>query len=350
MAMVEFDQSGQNPDNRVVNETHVINAIRPKETDDTISFTYQMFVPLKGPFSTYNLLVERKQADGTWLTLEYMKDYVFGHRSEALTMMYNKYWYGSIYLLDREYSGVVRVTYNSFGTGFQFDDSDIVALLQQRLVAPGATRLDSVIDLPSELPPWDHTHNATLDLTDGADFIAAIDRVTRALLDSSGNSGSGGSGGGGGTVGKDLSNVDNFRTATVEDTVAGTSSTLFTTPYGVSESIKKQLKDYCTKAEIDKRDQGISANFLAVTQSIAATTSLVNEQNSKFTKYDSRLEEQDKKITSFGESASNVDNLIKNYETIVSEQNTKISEASDSVDDLLKAMAKTYNSLYSLED
>ena len=228
-----FDPYGANPVCLISNERHSLSAV------STASFA--LIVPKNGPFFRRGLVVKHIATDKT---LTEGVDFALGHKFTRATIETARPVYGSILILNRELTGAFDVTYQTLGGEFAIDTQLTLETLLNTQIDPRNTTWEAVIDVPPLFPPYNHYFDADnlvgaddlrLAILQIRDTIAAMpERLLPILmthLDDVDNPH---------RVDKEdvgLGFVDNFKTATVAETIEGMLNNRFVTPSGVRQLI-----------------------------------------------------------------------------------------------------------------
>lgn len=183
-----YDPTGVNPLNLVVNERH--NVQPPAEITDASLFFLraapafaESIIVRDGPSATANVLVEGK-------------DYILSTQFLWKSFELNKIIYGSITMINRNYSGDVYVQYQTLGGDFIVNDQTYLESLSREIYKTRYIYWEQVVQSIPGLPPFDHTMSGT-DTVGWGEVVDAILRLAAAIIDTGGSSGGGGSGGGG---------------------------------------------------------------------------------------------------------------------------------------------------------
>ena len=228
-----FDPYGANPVCLISNERHSLSAV------STASFA--LIVPKNGPFFRRGLVVKHIATDKT---LTEGVDFALGHKFTRATIETARPVYGSILILNRELTGAFDVTYQTLGGEFAIDTQLTLETLLNTQIDPRNTTWEAVINVPPLFPPYNHYFDAD-NLVGADDLRLAILQIRDVIntmperllpilmahLDDSDNPH---------RVDKadvGLGDVDNFRTATVAETIEGMLNNRFVTPSGVRQLI-----------------------------------------------------------------------------------------------------------------
>ena len=257
-----FDPYGANPVCLISKERHSLSAV------STASFA--LIVPKNGPFFRRGLVVKHIATDKT---LTEGVDFALGHKFTRATIETARPVYGSILILNRELTGAFDVTYQTLGGEFAIDTQLALETLLNTQIDPRNTTWEAVIDVPPLFPPYNHYFDAD-NLVGANDLRLAILQIRDVIntmperllpilmahLDDSDNPH---------RVDKadvGLGDVDNFRTATVAETIEGMLNNRFVTPSGVrqliasinTESVASHAARFDNPHHVNKDQVGLS--------------------------------------------------------------------------------------------
>ena len=234
-----FDPYGANPECLIPKERHSLSAVS--------SASFALIVPKNGPFFRRGLVVKHISTDKK---LTEGVDFALGHKFTRATVETARPVYGSILILNRELTGAFDVDYQTLGGEFVIDTQAALDALLNTQLDPRNTTWEAVIDVPPLFPPYEHYFDA--DNLVGAEALRqAILQVSNTIetmpeklmpmlmlhLDDTGNPH---------RVDKTavgLGNVDNFRTASVAETIEGMLNNRFVTPAGVRQLIASIISE-----------------------------------------------------------------------------------------------------------
>ena len=228
-----FDPYGESAECLIPNERHSLSAV------STASFA--LIVPKNGPFFRKGLIVKHVS---TGKNLVEGVDFALGHKFTRATIETARPVYGSILILNRELTGAFDVTYQTLGGEFTIDTQAALGTLLNTQIDPRTTTWEAVIKVPALFPPYNHYFDADtlvgaealrLAILQIRDTIATMPErllpILMAHLDDVDNPH---------RVDKNdvgLGFVDNFKTATVAETIEGMLNNRFVTPSGVRQMI-----------------------------------------------------------------------------------------------------------------
>lgn len=229
-----FDPTGSNPLCRIVNEQHVLTSLN--DTD-----LYQIVIPSAAPFFTNNLIMTFRNPDQSVRTLVEGIDYYFTHHFIGATKATAKPLAGSITFLDKDITGVLRLTYQTIGGVWTLDDNQIAELLANINNNPRTTAWEQVVQLPFAFPVIDHEWDL-VDMVGASEIVDAIQGIRDAVL--AGNAG----GISAHVADKNnphevtktqvgLASVENYPIATQAQAQGGTNHTTYMTPLRTAQAI-----------------------------------------------------------------------------------------------------------------
>lgn len=186
-----YDPTGKLPDNLIKNERHDVQP--PAGIEDSSLFflraapAFQESIILrKGPSDTSALLIE-----GT--------DYILTHKFMWKSWELTKPIYGSVTMINRNYTGEVYATYQSLGGGYVVDDQTYLERLARDIYRSRYVYWEQVSKNLPGLPPFDHTMSGT-DVVGWDQVVDSILRLVAAIYDTANGSSGGGSGTGEGSA------------------------------------------------------------------------------------------------------------------------------------------------------
>lgn len=230
----EFDPGGVNPNNLILNENHSVSAAAGK------NLSY--IVPRAAPF--FRSSVQLVRVNGVTETpLTEGIDYIFVFRYNEASIQASQAIYGGIAFLNRNFSGAVRLKqYRTLGGTWVIDDHTALEQLTDTLYSVRTVFWDQLVQYSVTFPPYNHDH--TYD--DATGFAQLIDKLEEIRLDIVAGQGSS-------TLDQladhitaefahtkaqvGLGNVNNYGTATPQQTIDGVRSDLHVTPLGVASAL-----------------------------------------------------------------------------------------------------------------
>lgn len=258
-----FDPTGSNPLNRIVNEQHVLTSLNDTKL-------YQTIIPSAAPFFTDNAVLSFRNPDQSIRVLVEGVDYYFTHLFISATKATAKPVAGSITFLDKDITGVLRLTYQTLGGVWTLDDNEIATILANMIKNPRTTAWEQITSLPFEFPVIDHEWNLA-DMVGASEIVEAIDGIRDAVL-------AGNAGGIANHVNDKnnphevskaqvgLSDVQNYPVASETQAQGGTNNTSYMTPLRVAQaiaalgggSIQGHLTDYQNPHQTNKAQVGLA--------------------------------------------------------------------------------------------
>lgn len=170
--LYELDVTGTLPANKITDELHTVQPGSPT----VLSF----IVPKAAPFFDNNQLVLKHGPVNSQTTLIRGKDYELAHPFREALLKIGKPVYGSIYFLDPNIAGEVRVTYQTIGGPYTVDDLGLIATVTNSLYKLRTFTWDQVMGVPELLPPLEHQQSLG-DMRGWDDLVAALTALTEAI-------------------------------------------------------------------------------------------------------------------------------------------------------------------------
>lgn len=174
-----FDPTGTAITNKIVGE---LQTLSPGADSD-----FFFIIPKAAPFFREGLqLVD----NATNLPLVEGVDFLLSHKFLAASRSIGKDLYGSITILNKQRTGVLRfVSYQTVGGAWTLNDTQIAALLANTTYNPLVTTWDQIQDLPYQFPPINH--DFSLDDLKGFDTLVdavygLADAITGTVANTSG--------------------------------------------------------------------------------------------------------------------------------------------------------------------
>lgn len=229
-----YDPTGAASTNKIVAENHTV---QPPNNISDASFV----IPRAAPFFGDSLIVRTGPTEAS-TRLEEGTDYYLTHSFVTLSYLLARPIYGSITLINRNYSGDIFITYQTPGGEFVLDSYSIIEERTRSLYSVFMVTWEQVAGNFPQLPPYDHKM-AGDDTTGWGAVVDSINGLAAVIGLSSGTSGTGGSGGDGSYAALQahmnantahtkaqvgLSNVDNYKTANEADVLALSTRTFMT--------------------------------------------------------------------------------------------------------------------------
>lgn len=229
-----FDPMGSNPLNRIVNEQHVLTSLNDTQL-------YQTVIPKAAPFFSDNAVLSFRNPDSSVRTLTEGVDYYFTNKFISASKATAKPVFGSITFLDKDITGVLRLTYQTMGGVWTLEDNVIATILANMVKNPRTTAWEQITELPMAFPVIDHEWDL-VDMVGAAEMVVAIDGIRDAVLAAS-------AGGIGAHVADKnnphetskaqvgLGDVQNYPIATQAQSETGTNNTSYMTPQRTAQAI-----------------------------------------------------------------------------------------------------------------
>lgn len=229
-----YDPTGAASTNKIVAENHTV---QPPNNISDASFV----IPRAAPFFGDSLIVRTGPTEAS-TRLEEGTDYYLTHSFVTLSYLLARPIYGSITLINRNYSGDIFLTYQTPGGEFVLDSYSIIEERTRSLYSVFMVTWEQVAGNFPQLPPYDHKM-AGDDTTGWGAVVDSINGLAAVIGLSSGTSGTGGSGGDGSYAALQahmkantahtkaqvgLSNVDNYKTTNEADVLALSTRTFMT--------------------------------------------------------------------------------------------------------------------------
>lgn len=147
-----FDQTGQDPANKVTGETHIITAVNHPD--------FHLIVPTFGPFfANDSFKAFYREAGGTSRPLVEGVDFHFGHdfieARESLKLPVS----ASIVLLNRDLAGEITTNYQALGDKWTISPLAIQQALIDKLRNPRVVSYEQIANLPERFPVINHPLN-----------------------------------------------------------------------------------------------------------------------------------------------------------------------------------------------
>lgn len=168
----EFDPFGTNPKNKITEERQVITEIN--------GTNFRYFVPKAAPFFEEEVKVKHV-ASGVVLTPGV--DYQFGLSYNQATQQVMKPVYGSISILNTQYTGTFEIEYHTMGGEFTLDVQTITEILINLLYDPRTVTWDRIVDPPAVFPPIHHQQPVS-DFVNYDHLVAAMEKLGDKVLES----------------------------------------------------------------------------------------------------------------------------------------------------------------------
>lgn len=166
-----FDPSGAEVSNKVLNEIQVVTAVNSNE--------YHIVVPNFAPFFRASLIVLN---GGTMTPLVEGTDFIFTHKYKEATINTAIPIYGSITLLNKNFSGVlIFQEYQTVGGQWTLTTTQINQILADKMLNPRITTWEQLGVAPEHFPVIDHMHVDPEELIGMPELVQAIEDVGVAV-------------------------------------------------------------------------------------------------------------------------------------------------------------------------
>lgn len=236
-----LDTTGVLLANKITGEQQILTAPNHRN--------YHFIVPQFAPYFADSLSIVYKDLDNNTRTLVEGIDYHPSFQYIGASRACAKAIYGGITFLNLQLTGVVTLVYQTLGGEWTLDASAIAEILSDTLRNPRTTTWEQVAAVPTVFPPVDHEWNLD-DLVGMSEVNDQVEAIALAIANKPPSNP---------FEGVDLyptkqqiglGNVDNYKTASDAEAVAGTSITRFMTPKGVKLAIQNALAGLNTAASV----------------------------------------------------------------------------------------------------
>lgn len=171
-----LDPTGSSATNRITDELHVLSP--PSWAD------FYFIVPKLAPYFRESLTITNVSTGE--LLIEGV-DWLPTHHFISASRGTYKPVYGSISFLDKTFSGVVKLSYNTLGGKWIMDSENILALLTNIATNPRITTWEQVLDNPGVgFPTIPHAWNTT-DMIGMSEVKDAVVGVGTAIIEAKNN-------------------------------------------------------------------------------------------------------------------------------------------------------------------
>ena len=166
-----FDPSGVAPSNLVTNEVQTVTAVNSNE--------FHIVIPNFAPFYRASLVVLN---GGTMTPLVEGVDFLFTHKYKEATINTALPIYGSITLLNKNFSGVlVFQEYQTVGGQWTLTTTQINQILSDKLLNPRWTYWEQLGVVPEHFPVIDHMHVDPEEMIGMPELVAAVESIGLAI-------------------------------------------------------------------------------------------------------------------------------------------------------------------------
>jgi hypothetical protein len=169
-----FDGTGAAPSNHVTNEVQNITAVNSNEFHIVVPNFAPFFRPVGGIlFTVINGTTMTPMSEGV--------DYLFTHKFVEATINTGIPVYGSITLLDKNFSGLLILDYQTVGGEWTLNETKINEILANNLLNPRITTWEQLGDVPCNFPVIDHLHVDPEEMIGMPELVAAVEAIGLAL-------------------------------------------------------------------------------------------------------------------------------------------------------------------------
>jgi hypothetical protein len=203
---------------------------------------YYFIVPKASPFFGNTLSISFRGTNNQIRTLVEGIDYYLGFEFIGATRACGKPIYGGICWMDLTLTGTVTLRYQTLGGEWTVDTSAINTVLSDTLRNPRTASWEQVFNVPKLFPPIDHAWDL-VDMVGMSDVVSSLDEIATAIANSTAapakvyglytNKEQAGVG-----------NLDNFKTATDQESVQGVSPSRYMTPRAVKLYVDNALATF----------------------------------------------------------------------------------------------------------
>lgn len=232
----ELDTTGVKATNKITGEVHALTS--------TTGNKQFFIVPSFAPFFDKSVKLTYHSIDGQTKTLIEGVDFYNCFEFISASLACEQKISGGLLFTDTAINGVVSITeYQTLGGAWAGTQQIALELLADASYNARKVSWEQIAGLPSIFPPSVHQENIN-DLKDMSDVVDALDRLgayistaaqtprpaVPVLFQTKQQAG--------------LSNVDNFKTATIDQHIAGQLNTAFATPAGVAAKLQFELQKF----------------------------------------------------------------------------------------------------------
>lgn len=187
-----YDPTGKLPDNLIKNERHDVQP--PTGIEDS-----SLFFLRAAPAFQESIILRKGPTDASAKLIEGV-DYILTHKFLWKSWELTKPIFGSVTMINRNYSGEVYATYQSLGGGYVVDDQTYLERLARDIYRSRYVYWEQVSKNLPGLPPFDHTMSGT-DVVGWDLVVDSILRLVAAIYDTANGTGGGSGGSGEGSAG-----------------------------------------------------------------------------------------------------------------------------------------------------
>ena len=171
----QFDSTGHNPDNLVVNEKHPITLGNFQD--------YHVIIPKYAPFFEASVKV-KFTASGSGVQEKILtkgEDYYFGYYFAEASLSEAVPVSSAIVLNKRDNTGTLTIEYQTLGGDWLVTEEKILQVLADRIHNPRTVYWEQVVDLPYRFPVTNHDFNVK-DLYGQKELVASILKVADVIM------------------------------------------------------------------------------------------------------------------------------------------------------------------------
>lgn len=167
-----FDNTGESPENRIINELHPITEANYKH--------YYFIVPKFAPYFAKNIVIKLREPDGSLKILDENIDYYLVMPFTGASRSLGLPLYGGVVFNLNYRSGIVEVDYNTLGGEWVADSNYVLNFLATKAYNPRSIYWDQVTNIQNTFPP--NLHNVDYDdITGQGEIIKAISDIEKAI-------------------------------------------------------------------------------------------------------------------------------------------------------------------------
>lgn len=170
--VLDFDDTAQNPANKISAEPHVVSEIN--------SQTERMIIPVYAPFYVQGFGLVHVDDVGERTPLNENVDFYFIMPYLGATYGTMKAVYGGIVLNNKFANGRIEVTYQSVGGPWVADPNLVRQALIEGSYNPRVVDWDVITNIQQTFPPADHSHSLE-DMTRITDVIEVLQEIADSI-------------------------------------------------------------------------------------------------------------------------------------------------------------------------
>lgn len=166
-----FDQTGTNPNNKITDELQTVTPVAHKD--------FYFLIPKKAPFYRLGLVIHYVDENRDLIEgIHWIATHKFIQASRSLARPV----YGSITLLDKNISGILKLTYQTLGGDWLIDNTTRLGILAQVTTNPRITTWEQVSNAPLHFPSIDHQWNLD-DLVGLSEVKTTLEGIAQVITD-----------------------------------------------------------------------------------------------------------------------------------------------------------------------